>query len=90
STVSSGSGITPVVGLLAARPDLRPNPAEVERVFDVSLAELASDTVYREERWEVPGGSERSIHFFELDGDTVWGATARVLRELLDVVLVGP
>jgi hypothetical protein len=27
------------------------------------------------------------VWFFELDGDTVWGATARVLVELLKTVL---
>ncbi|MGH9067638.1 MAG: NUDIX hydrolase [Acidimicrobiales bacterium] len=89
-TVSSRSGIVPVVGFLAARPALRPNPAEVDRVFDASLAELASGGIYREERWGVAEGPERPIHFFELDGETVWGATARVLRELLDVVLGYP
>jgi hypothetical protein len=27
------------------------------------------------------------MHFFELIGDTVWGATARMLWELLELVL---
>ncbi len=27
---------------------------------------------------------------FELVGDTVWGATARMLRELLDLIFEGP
>jgi hypothetical protein len=29
------------------------------------------------------------MYFFELMGDTVWGATARMLRELLDLVMPG-
>lgn len=89
STASSAAWITPVVGILTGRPVLRPNPAEVERAFDVSLAELASEGVYWEERWRRPSEAERPIHFFSLDGDIAWGATARVLRELLDVVLEG-
>ena len=66
---------------------LRPNPAEVERAFTVTLSELSDPGVYREEIWSYPDGIERSMYFFELIGDTVWGATARMLFELLDVVL---
>jgi 8-oxo-dGTP pyrophosphatase MutT (NUDIX family) len=87
TTVSSGSRITPFVGVLGERPHLAPNPAEVARVFDVSLAELVSDGVYREERWDLPGLEDRSMHFFELEDETVWGATARILTELLELVV---
>jgi 8-oxo-dGTP pyrophosphatase MutT (NUDIX family) len=82
--------IVPFVAALPGRPVLHPNPAEVERAFTVSLAELSAPEVYREELWTLPGGGERSMYFFELVGDTVWGATAKMLRELLDVVLDGP
>ena len=96
TTFSSGATITPVVGALPAPPRLVANPHEVEHVFDVSLAELAADGVFREERWVVPGrvlpvvgwGEDGSfpVSFFELPDDTVWGATARMLVELLRLV----
>jgi 8-oxo-dGTP pyrophosphatase MutT (NUDIX family) len=89
-TISSGASIIPFVGVLPGRPVLRPNPAEVERVFDVALSELADPEVYREEIWPIPGVGDRSMYLYELDGDTVWGATARMLTELLDLVLEGP
>ena len=89
-TMSSGASIVPFVGVLPGRPVLRPNPAEVERVFDVALSELAAPDVYREEIWPIPGVGERSMYLYALDGDTVWGATARMLTELLDLVLEGP
>jgi 8-oxo-dGTP pyrophosphatase MutT (NUDIX family) len=84
--------ISPFVGVLPERPILLPSPAEVERAFDVSLAELVSEGVYREELWHLPdvagaGEEWRSISFFELPGDTVWGATAWMLRDLLEVTL---
>jgi 8-oxo-dGTP pyrophosphatase MutT (NUDIX family) len=86
-TVSSRSFIVPHVGVVAGgRPDLRPNPAEVEAVLLVPVAELLLDEVYREERW-MWDGQERSIFFFELVGDTVWGATAAMLRQLLALAL---
>jgi 8-oxo-dGTP pyrophosphatase MutT (NUDIX family) len=79
--------ILPFVGALAGRPSLHPSPAEVERAFTVTLAELSEPEVYREEVWTMPDGTERPMYFFELIGDTVWGATARMLYELLDAVL---
>ena len=95
-TLVSASFILPVLGSLAERPVLTPNPPEVERIFDVSLAELADPDVFHEERWRIPGrvvaGSEDNsfpIWFFEVAGEMVWGATARMLHEILTIVLVG-
>jgi 8-oxo-dGTP pyrophosphatase MutT (NUDIX family) len=84
-TVSAWFALTPFVGLLPGRPRLVAHEREVDLVFDVALSELLEDDVFREERWEVPPemlvgvGSDRPIHFFELSGETVWGATARIL-----------
>jgi 8-oxo-dGTP pyrophosphatase MutT (NUDIX family) len=87
TTVSSRSYIVPHVGVLPGeRPALTPNPAEVDLVLHVPLAELLLDEVYREERW-MWAGVERPIFFFELVGDTVWGATAAMLRQLLALTL---
>jgi 8-oxo-dGTP pyrophosphatase MutT (NUDIX family) len=88
STFANPAPITPFVAELPGRPVLRPNPAEVERAFTVPLVELTQGDVYREELWTFPDGREQPMSFFELVGDTVWGATARMLRELLDVVLL--
>ena len=42
------------------------------------------DGTYREERWGTPP-LDRPIFFFELDDETVWGATARILVQLLSL-----
>jgi hypothetical protein len=88
--------ILPVLATVPARPHLVANPSEVERVFDVALAELADLEVFHEERWRiagrtVPGTDDDSfaIRFFEVSGEMIWGATARMIHELLSVVLTG-
>ena len=89
-TVAARFVLTPFVGLLVARPRLRPDPTEVVRAFDVPISELLDDGVFREERWDIPpdlrvtAGRDRPIHFYELLDETVWGATARILTGFLD------
>jgi 8-oxo-dGTP pyrophosphatase MutT (NUDIX family) len=90
STMSSTSAITPFVGVLAQRPALEPNPDEVDHVFDVALTDLLADDVFEEEIWTSPERGRRSVYFFHLPDDTVWGATARVLLELLELVALSP
>ncbi len=80
-TYTSSSFVNPYVGVLPGRPELHANPTEVEVVFDVALADLLADGVYRAERWGLD--EERELHFFELPADMVWGATGRLLVELL-------
>lgn len=82
---SSDSFIHPEVAGLPGRPDLVASPDEVEHILHVPIAELLSDDAWREELW-LFDGARRRITFFELHGDTVWGATATMLRQLLTVV----
>ena len=89
-TITSGSFIVPFVASLPGRPEgLRANPGEVDAVLFVPLAELLLDEVYREERWTWTGDvlAERRLFFFELVGDTLWGATASMVRQLLGLAL---
>jgi 8-oxo-dGTP pyrophosphatase MutT (NUDIX family) len=87
ATVSSRSSIVPFVAVLPARPVVHiASPDEVEAVLDVRLSELLDPDVYRVELWPW-NGVERPMHFFDLVGDTIWGATARMLANLLELVL---
>ena len=67
------------------RPVMVTDPAEVDRAFTVSLAELLADGAFLEERWRRatprPGADADGyfpIYFFRVPGDLIWGATARV------------
>ena len=85
-TVGSASLVHPMVGALAARPELVPASDEVEHILHVPLSELLADGVFREEIWPI-FDRERPITFFELYGDTVWGATAAMLRQMLTLAV---
>jgi 8-oxo-dGTP pyrophosphatase MutT (NUDIX family) len=88
ATITNPQGsIHPFVGVLPRRPVYDPNPDEVDRVFDIPIVDLMEAGAFKEEIWGIAdSGVERSIFFFELDDDTIWGATARMLYELLTLL----
>jgi 8-oxo-dGTP pyrophosphatase MutT (NUDIX family) len=92
-TLSLGSVIWPVIGFLHERPVMVTDPAEVDRAFTVTLAELLSDGTFLEERWRrdlarlgADADGYFPIYFYRVPGDLIWGATARLVTELLCVV----
>jgi 8-oxo-dGTP pyrophosphatase MutT (NUDIX family) len=96
TTLRSPALIMPVIATLAARPQLVASPGEVERVFDVTLAELADPAIFHEERWQIPGrtipgsaDNSFAVRFFEVSGELIWGATARMISELITIAVTG-
>ena len=87
TTVGSRSLIHPYVAVSEVVPDVRvASPSEVEAIVNVSLAELTSELVWREEIWGLREfGGPRALSFFEIEGDTIWGATGSMLRQLLAI-----
>lgn len=83
STFVTGYRIHPFVGLIPhpGELSLKPNPAEVETVLTFSLDVLRENyAIRRLVRRGVP------IHTptYEVEGHLIWGATARILSDLLD------
>jgi 8-oxo-dGTP pyrophosphatase MutT (NUDIX family) len=86
-TFTSKAAIVPYVGVLPGRPvDLRPNPDEVELVLALPFSELLHEESFREELWHF-FDEERPMYFFDVVGDTIWGATARILFGLLTLIV---
>jgi 8-oxo-dGTP pyrophosphatase MutT (NUDIX family) len=91
---ASESAIWPVVATMDRLPALVADPTEVERVFTVALSDLLVEGAFVEERWrrETPrpgadGDGYFPVYFFRVPGEVIWGATARVLTELLCVAV---
>ena len=84
-TNTSGFVITPVVGLYRGEPAFRADGREIEQVVSIPLSQLLDPACYREELWE-RSGARRPVVFFTCGEHVVWGATGRILRDLLDVL----
>ena len=82
STIVSKSYIVPVVATLDERLDLSPQTMEADRVMWVPISEFTRAGAYHRERWGL-APLDRALHFFHLDDETVWGATGRMLVDLL-------
>lgn len=75
--------VTPVVGLISPGFELRPNPGEVDDVFEVPLAFLMDPVNHRRHAWDWEG-SVREWYSMPYDDAGqerfIWGATAGMLR----------
>jgi 8-oxo-dGTP pyrophosphatase MutT (NUDIX family) len=81
-TYVSGYLVTPVVGWLDAKPELKPNPAEVAEVLEIPLSEL-TDEIRREPGFSHAGATYPTEAWVWRDY-VIWGVTARLVRMLLE------
>lgn len=70
--------VVPVVARIATPLDLVPSEREVARVYTPLLADLANPDLWAYVPWEA-----WNAWYFDLDGDTLWGATAHMTRLML-------
>ena len=84
-TATSRFCIRPFVAWIAPGTLFSPNPAEVEAILPVPLAPLLEPANFREERWEREGRIV-PVYFYQAGAEVIWGATARILRELLGLL----
>ena len=78
--------ITPVVGIVTQPVDFVPDGREIERVIEVPLAALSDPGIFRAETWTRDGESHE-VYFYQVSAsDLVWGATARIVKQFLDLI----
>jgi 8-oxo-dGTP pyrophosphatase MutT (NUDIX family) len=77
--------VTPFVGVIPHPFAYRLNPAEVDGVVEVPLSFLFDESNLRVEQRE-HDGRFFDVLFWDFGPFTIWGATARMLKDLLDLV----
>lgn len=83
-TTVTGFEVTPFVGEIPPGP-YRPNPAEVAEIITVPVVRLLEDDAYEVTVRDHPTFGETTVHHFHVEGNTIWGATARILVQLLEL-----
>jgi 8-oxo-dGTP pyrophosphatase MutT (NUDIX family) len=78
-----GFVITPVVGLLQSRPEITLSHTEVAEAFEMPLSFFRNPLNGRRELREV-NGRQYEIWHYDTGKHVIWGATAKIVRLLLD------
>jgi 8-oxo-dGTP pyrophosphatase MutT (NUDIX family) len=84
-TVATQFIITPFVGLVRTPVAWQPDGHEIEKVIEVPLQALRDRASFRVEHRE-RGGVRHEVFFWDYQGETIWGATARILKHYLDLL----
>ena len=80
STRTSSVRVDPVVGIARRPVRATPDGFEVDAIFHIGLDELLAAPVTTR---EIPGMPGRPVHFIEVGGRVIWGATAAMVVDLL-------
>jgi 8-oxo-dGTP pyrophosphatase MutT (NUDIX family) len=84
-TAASAHVVRPFVGFVPHPYPFRLDSFEIERLVHLPLRPLMDPQSFREEIWE-RDGRPHSVYFYEHDGQTVWGLTARILKQFVEVI----
>ncbi len=82
--------VHPFVGISDERPAFRPDPGEVAAIIEVPL-----DFFFRKEntgirKMQLGNGLTADVPYFDINGKTLWGATAMILSEFLTLLGKAP
>ncbi len=85
ATVTSGYRIAPYVGLIPYPYKFIIDRFEVDEVFDLPLPDLVNESIKKEETM-VYADKLIKVYTFELNGKVIWGATAWILKQFIDII----
>lgn len=86
STIATGYSIYPFVGLISTAQSWAPNEREVAAIIELSLNDVAAGYARRR---LTRRGLEVRTDTYAVDGHVIWGATARIVDDLLDRIEFG-
>ena len=77
--------IYPFVAQADVKPLFTPSPFEVAEILEIPLIHLLDPQTVRKEVWTLHGANIE-IPFYYFEGHKIWGATAMVLAEFLEMI----
>ena len=81
----SGYLIYPFIGILGREPEWVLNEYEVDELIITKVSELVSADKNYSETWELHG-KKLEVPHFRIKDKAIWGATASVLSEFIDLI----
>jgi len=87
-TETSSYIISPFVGLILWPYQFKVDGWETEEIIEVPISALMEKDCLRQEteqETEIVGGQAVASYFYHYQGRVIWGATARILHQFLDI-----
>lgn len=76
--------VYPIVGFLKEPPVFKPDSQEVVSIIETPVSTLLN-TATKKNKEVVYQGEEGTIPYFDIEGHMVWGATAMILSEFIEI-----
>lgn len=80
--------IQPFIAWADKRPDFRADPHEVEELIFFPVDEFVRNEIIQETEMETITGM-LTVRYYPFDGKIIWGATAMILAELIEILKSG-
>jgi 8-oxo-dGTP pyrophosphatase MutT (NUDIX family) len=80
--------IVPFVGVVSGTPAFAPSEDEIAEVLSYTVGELSAAETTVE--WPRDGHVYRGFAYPMSDGNTIWGATAKILNEMIELLRARP
>ena len=77
--------VTPFVGYFEYPYHFKINPDEIEKVLFVPLQHLLDPQIFRTEEW-VREGVSWNLHFYDFQGENIWGVTGFLLSNFFSII----
>jgi 8-oxo-dGTP pyrophosphatase MutT (NUDIX family) len=81
--------VTPVIGFTNERPVFHPDPEEVDEVVEVALEKILDKNTKQEKEITIFPDIKIKVPSYYTNGHVIWGATAMMLSELVEIITPG-
>lgn len=78
--------VSPVLGYSEVVPEFVPEEKEVARIIQAAVSTLYEPSIRKQKILEFSNNFRLDTPYFEVDQEMVWGATAMILSELLQIL----
>lgn len=76
--------VFPVVGILFSKPLFTPDPDEVCFIIEANIEELSNPEIIKRKKMEI-SGKVITIPYYQIMDFHIWGATAMIISEFLEI-----
>jgi 8-oxo-dGTP pyrophosphatase MutT (NUDIX family) len=83
-TTTSGYNISPFVAFIPYPYKFTSSPYEISEIFSIPVSALLHEANRKKERYTF-GGKVFVNYSYEYEGRVIWGATARIVEQLLEI-----